>query len=72
MDVAEGIDTDLALQYYSRLCLINNLIPLLEQSVSPRVISIFLAGHEGALTSIIPPIMSVFRASSNLAPPPHQ
>jgi hypothetical protein len=48
-DTPEGIETDFALQYYSRQRLLNNLLPLLERSASPRVISILAAGFEGPI-----------------------
>jgi len=48
-DTSEGIETDFALQYYSRQRLILNMIPLLERSASPRVISILAAGFEGPI-----------------------
>lgn len=47
----EGIETDLALQFYSRQRLLSNLLPLLSESTSPRIISILLAGSEGPLTT---------------------
>jgi hypothetical protein len=49
IDTAEGIETDLALQFYSRQRLIINLLPLLEKSTSPRVVSILAAGFEGPI-----------------------
>lgn len=49
-ETPEGIETDLALQFYSRQRLLTNLLPLMSQSTSPRVISILLAGAEGPLT----------------------
>jgi hypothetical protein len=48
-ETTEGIETARALQFYSRQRLIMNLLPLLKQSVSPRVLSIFAAGDEGAI-----------------------
>jgi len=48
-ETAEGIETARALQLYSRQRLIMNLLPLLKKSVSPRVVSIFGAGDEGAI-----------------------
>ncbi|PVH85772.1 putative short-chain dehydrogenases/reductase [Cadophora sp. DSE1049] len=48
-DTPEGIETDFALQYYSRQRLVLNMIPLLEHSASPRVISILAAGFEGPI-----------------------
>lgn len=39
----------MSLQHYSRLCLAINLLPLLTNSSSPRVISILAAGHEGPI-----------------------
>jgi hypothetical protein len=51
IDTTEGIETDLALQFYSRLRLLNNLLPLLSLSASPRVISILGAGFEGPISS---------------------
>lgn len=48
-DTSERMETDLALQFYSRQRLLINLLPLLERSSSPRVISILAAGFEGPL-----------------------
>ncbi|KUJ22669.1 uncharacterized protein LY89DRAFT_636878 [Mollisia scopiformis] len=48
-DTPEGMDTDSALQFYSRQRLIMNLLPLLERSSSPRVISVFAPGFEGPI-----------------------
>jgi NAD(P)-dependent dehydrogenase (short-subunit alcohol dehydrogenase family) len=48
-ETPEGIETDLALQFYSRQRLLMNLLPLLERSSSPRVISILAASFEGPL-----------------------
>jgi hypothetical protein len=48
-DTTEGIETDLALQFYSRQRLVINLLPLLESSTSPRILSILVAGFEGPI-----------------------
>jgi len=50
LDTSEGIETDLALQFYSRQRLLINLLPLLELSTSPRIISILCAGFEGTIS----------------------
>ncbi|KAE9381208.1 hypothetical protein N431DRAFT_457817 [Stipitochalara longipes BDJ] len=49
-DTTEGIETDLALQFYSRQRILINLLPLLEVSNSPRIISILGAGFEGTIS----------------------
>ncbi|MCJ1398419.1 hypothetical protein MMC11_001617 [Xylographa trunciseda] len=48
-DTDEGIDTLAALSYYIRIRTIYNLLPLLNASISPRVISILAGGKEGAI-----------------------
>ncbi|KAH6671031.1 hypothetical protein B0J14DRAFT_595158 [Halenospora varia] len=49
VDTPEGIETNLALQLYSRLSLAINLLPHLENSMSPRILSILLAGYESPM-----------------------
>ncbi|KAH8665240.1 hypothetical protein BGZ60DRAFT_432476 [Tricladium varicosporioides] len=49
VDTPEGIETNLALQLYSRLRLVINLLPHLEKSMSPRIISVLCAGYESKL-----------------------
>jgi NAD(P)-dependent dehydrogenase (short-subunit alcohol dehydrogenase family) len=46
---AEGIDIPHALRYYSRLRFVYDLLPLLTESPSPRVISILAGGKESAI-----------------------
>src|ERR1700721_2032313 len=48
-ETSEGLDTLMALRYYSRMRLLHNFLPLLLRSPSPRVVSILAAGHEGKL-----------------------
>jgi hypothetical protein len=50
LDTSEGIETHLALHFYSRQRLLINLLPLLELSTSPRIISILCAGFEGTIS----------------------
>src|SRR4051812_35988214 len=45
----EGIDIPHALRYYTRLRFAYNLLPLLNASPSPRVISILAGGKESVL-----------------------
>lgn len=49
IETSEGIEIDTALQFYSRQRLTMNLLPLLERSASPRVISVFAPGFEGPI-----------------------
>jgi hypothetical protein len=49
LESSEGIDVGLALRYYSRLRFVQNLLPLLDASASPRVIAILAGGKEGEL-----------------------
>lgn len=51
IETEEGLDADLALQYYSRLLIAHLLLPLLLKSEHPRVVSIFAANKEGVLTT---------------------
>ena len=48
-DTKEGIDTCFALSYFSRIRLINKLLPLLRQSSRPRVLSVLNGGREKAI-----------------------
>jgi hypothetical protein len=66
-ETIEGIESDFALQYYARMRLIINLLPLLDLSSSPRVISIFCAGREGPLPSSL---SEIDNAPGNFAPYP--
>ncbi len=43
-ETAEGLDVKMALHYYSRVAAAKALMPMLERSASPRVLSIFAAG----------------------------
>ncbi|KAN0103058.1 NAD(P)-binding protein [Hyaloscypha variabilis] len=49
IESTEGIDVPHALRYYSRLRFAYNLLPLLTESPSPRVISILAGGKESAI-----------------------
>ncbi|PQE16547.1 short-chain dehydrogenase reductase protein [Rutstroemia sp. NJR-2017a BBW] len=49
LESTEGIDVPHALRYYSRIRLAYNLIPLLQVSPNPRVISILAGGQESAI-----------------------
>jgi len=49
IESAEGIDVPHALRYYSRLRFVYDLLPLLTESPSPRVISILAGGKEKAI-----------------------
>ncbi|PYI15508.1 hypothetical protein BO99DRAFT_342506 [Aspergillus violaceofuscus CBS 115571] len=49
-DTAEGLDTTMALLYYSRMRAITNLLPLLLESPLPAaIVSVYAAGYEGKL-----------------------
>ncbi len=43
-ETGEGIDVKMALHYYSRVAAVQTLMPLLERSASPRVLSILSGG----------------------------
>ncbi|KAF2143543.1 uncharacterized protein K452DRAFT_357212 [Aplosporella prunicola CBS 121167] len=45
----EGIDECLAVCYYSRMRFLSNLLPLLQRSARPRVVSVLAGGQEKAL-----------------------
>jgi NAD(P)-dependent dehydrogenase (short-subunit alcohol dehydrogenase family) len=45
-DTKEGIDLSFALQYYSRMRLLMNLLPLLRNSSRPRIVSVLSGGKE--------------------------
>jgi len=45
-ETTEGIDIPHALRYYTRLRFVYNLLPLLNASPSPRVVSILAGGKE--------------------------
>jgi NAD(P)-dependent dehydrogenase (short-subunit alcohol dehydrogenase family) len=49
LESTEGIDVPHALRYYSRLRLVYNLLPLLQVSPNPRVISILAGGQESTI-----------------------
>jgi hypothetical protein len=49
VESVEGIDVPHALRYYSRLRFVYNLLPLLNASSSPRVVSILAGGKEIAV-----------------------
>ncbi|KAK8102436.1 hypothetical protein PG984_015582 [Apiospora sp. TS-2023a] len=46
---SEGLEASLTTRYYSRLRITQLLLPLLNQSKSPHVVSVLAGGHEGAL-----------------------
>lgn len=46
---AEGHDPSLVTAYYSRLRIVQQLLPLLNESASPRILSILAAGKEGPM-----------------------
>ncbi|KAK9243172.1 hypothetical protein V1506DRAFT_405580 [Lipomyces tetrasporus] len=48
-ETSEGIDTFSSVAYYGRLRIIDNFLPLLSASVSPRVIPIFNGGKESTI-----------------------
>jgi len=48
-DTAEGLDTNFAVSYYSRIRFMTNLLPLLSKATSPRIVSILAAGQEGKI-----------------------
>jgi hypothetical protein len=52
LESTEGIDIPHALRYYTRLRFAFNLLPLLNASSSPRIVSILAGGKEVALVSI--------------------
>jgi hypothetical protein len=43
-DTSEGLDVCHALEFYSRICFVENLLPLLRKSASARVISVLSGG----------------------------
>lgn len=48
-DTDEGLDKCFALSYYGRMRFIHNLLPLLNQAVAPRVVSVLAGGQERRL-----------------------
>lgn len=48
-ETAEGLDTSMATQYYSRILAVYGLLPLLDAAASPRVVSILAGGQETKL-----------------------
>jgi NAD(P)-dependent dehydrogenase (short-subunit alcohol dehydrogenase family) len=46
VDTKEGLDFCLAIQYYSRIRLTTNLLPLLRKSSRPRILSVLNGGNE--------------------------
>lgn len=49
-ETAEGLETNHALRYYSRMRFVENLLPLLSASKTPgRVVTVLAAGQEGKL-----------------------
>ncbi len=49
-ETAEGIDTKMAVHYYSRVQAAVALMPLLEKSANPKVLSVFAAGVHSPYT----------------------
>jgi NAD(P)-dependent dehydrogenase (short-subunit alcohol dehydrogenase family) len=49
IDTKEGLEMCFAISYYSRMRLVQNLLPLLRQSPRPRVLSVLNAGKEKAM-----------------------
>ncbi|KFX99151.1 hypothetical protein V490_01927 [Pseudogymnoascus sp. VKM F-3557] len=45
-ETPEGIDTLMALRYYSRIRLLTLLLPLLQRAPAPRAVSVFAPNHE--------------------------
>jgi len=66
---SEGIDIPQALRYYSRLRFVNNLLPLLNKSQVPRVVSVLAGGKEEALdfTDLEVKNFGVLKAAGNVA-----
>ena len=48
---SEGLNDDLAISYYSRMLFMHRLLPLLNTSSDPRIVSVLSAGQEGALNT---------------------
>ncbi|KAK7428173.1 hypothetical protein QQZ08_005239 [Neonectria magnoliae] len=48
-DTREGLDPSMTTRYYTRLCALQKLLPLLNNAASPRVVSVLAAGLEGPL-----------------------
>lgn len=48
-DTAEGLDACMATRYYTRIRIIQQLLPLLNAAASPRVISVLAAGQETSI-----------------------
>ncbi|KAF8857528.1 hypothetical protein BDZ45DRAFT_726701 [Acephala macrosclerotiorum] len=48
-DTKEGLDISFSIQYYSRMRLVANLLPLLRKSPRPRVLSVLSGGKEEKL-----------------------
>ena len=46
---AEALNEDLAVNYYSRMLFMHRLLPLLNASSDPRIVSVLSAGQEGIL-----------------------
>ncbi|KFY80259.1 hypothetical protein V498_08826 [Pseudogymnoascus sp. VKM F-4517 (FW-2822)] len=46
VDTKEGIETSFSISYYSRMRLIQNLLPLLRKSTRPRVLTLLNGGKE--------------------------
>ncbi|KAF9769013.1 hypothetical protein IL306_013627 [Fusarium sp. DS 682] len=48
-DTSEGFDPSMTTRYYSRIRVIQQLLPLLNNAASPRIISVLAGGYEGPL-----------------------
>ncbi|KAI1369830.1 short-chain dehydrogenase/reductase [Xylaria arbuscula] len=48
-DTVEGLDASMSTRYYSRIRLAHTLLPLLNKSQSPRVVSVLAGGQEGSV-----------------------
>ncbi|TDZ17393.1 Oxidoreductase andH [Colletotrichum orbiculare MAFF 240422] len=47
VDTGEGLDPSMTTRYYSRLRAVQGLLPLLDKSKSPRIVSVLAGGLEG-------------------------
>ena len=48
-DTKEGLEVSFALSYHNRIRIVNNLLPLLQRSSRPRILSVLNGGNEQAL-----------------------
>lgn len=49
VDTSEGLDPSMSTRYYSRLRAVQQLLPLLNNSPNPRIVSVLAGGMEGPL-----------------------